>query len=300
MLDTIRLRLNVPPWFSPVEGDSGNWKYRSDVCNNLVEPVGGAVPVRYFFQHKETGLRVISDYGGRWALECSLPRVLFGTNGRLIVTDGQKAEAVRAMLGLLNEIGNGHLEPQRVDRLDVVWQFRVSPAQFCESYRTATHPHCRRFRAEYSTGGLSWVGKQEVVRAYDKELEQRGTEGGVLRVEVQARGDVVERFSWRRWSDFQRYDVLRHYVAYRAEVLALSGQGRDVCPSGGLTPIQVLACEAVQGNRRAVDLYLKGKGRRTRYYFRRVVEQMRREMGVVDLADMLPATELPEVVEVAA
>jgi hypothetical protein len=67
-----------------------------------------------------------------------------------------------------------------------------------------------------------------------------------------------------------------------------------------MSPLEVVACEVVLGNRRAAESYLAFKGRSARHKFKKIVCMMRQELDVIDLEEMLPEDSLPEVVEMCA
>ncbi len=164
-------------------------------------------------QHRSSGLRLFGDARGPESLECSLPRVAHGTNAVLLRPEAVP-EAVSKLLGCLAAVAPGAqlADPSRVDLAD---HLPVPPADAIASLRGLKHPDIRSHPVEYHTTGLSWRGREMVVRLYDKGAEQ-GIPGGPMRLEVQLRGSKVPPI----W-DGRALDVEMALRFYRKHVVAL-------------------------------------------------------------------------------
>jgi hypothetical protein len=147
-------------------------------------------------------------------VEASLPRLLFGHNGRLLST----VDELNAALDVLAEILQEHaevppLEEWRLKRLDLCWNFDLPARPFIMAHAPLQFPGIRRQPASFGMGsGVSWRGAKSkfVVSMYDKSREV-GTTGSVLRVEIRLLGKHLGRFrlmeGWRQfpvlWKTFR-------------------------------------------------------------------------------------------------
>jgi len=146
------------------------------------------------------GTRLKIDSTGRnvaW-VECSLPRLLFGHNGKLLSTQDE----LDAALTKLREIGSRYAEVPpfaewQLKRLDLCWNFDLPARPFIFAHATLRIPGIRSEATVFGAGdGVSWQGAKSrfVVTLYDKAREL-GAEGNAIRVEISFRGkQAVARF----------------------------------------------------------------------------------------------------------
>lgn len=156
------------------------------------------------FEHPETGVRLLVREGCSVTVEASLPRVLFGCNGRLLRNDSDIAASCVRLAGMLDQVIDplvphlvqteaGLHASWRISRIDLVWQFRGVPSQWIVAHASTGHPKVRRTAQQFFSESLLWPGKECAIRMYDKELEANGTPGEVVRVEYQLRGKECSR-----------------------------------------------------------------------------------------------------------
>ena len=154
------------------------------------------------------GVRIWADTSGAilQRAECSLPRLLFGHNGKALANQGQLDAGLCQLHAELSRIADvpdvAEWQPWRVD---LAWNFD-SPARplvlahaplrvpGIQSEGTL-HPGCN---------GVSWRGAKSRfgVTLYDKARQMR-LSGSVLRAEISLRGEQLSRrLSGSGWRDF--------------------------------------------------------------------------------------------------
>jgi hypothetical protein len=184
MIDTLRIRLEGRDWKI---GASASWKAsfstRREIRENEQVESGGVL-----CEHEETGLRVGGPLLPSWA-ECSLPKLLFGHNGKLLREEHCEAAMTR-LRGLVGEVVKG-AEFGEASRLDLTGQFAGELRDWNAGLRRVTHKQVRRTGLEFFDSGLVWPGKYLHARLYDKGLEQSGTPGHVVRLEFQTRAGLI-------------------------------------------------------------------------------------------------------------
>lgn len=170
------------------------------------------------YKHVETGLKAVGQDFKIRRVEASLPRVLHGSNGKLIKSDLELEDALCRALRILREIAiptnyddedsisHGDLddlgspdEKFRFKRVDLAWQFRGNPVDFITAHFHLRHKRVRKATGHYDGQSLYWPGTGLFVRMYDKELKENQRRGDVIRVEVQIRG--IRRL--RKWFGFE-------------------------------------------------------------------------------------------------
>ncbi len=304
MIDTLRLNLKEPQrGFDPWKSDHQRWEVRSEALLDAFHAIEGhVIPERHFFRLRTGSMRVGCGYDGRWWAEASLPVLLFGSNGFVIHTDEQKHEALRRMMGELGTIGGGRvvLEPETVARLDSVWQFRESPVEMRHAMKNCTHPACRKKQAIYRGSGIAWTGENEVIRLYDKELEQTGRPGEVTRIEIEARGSrklpqyMEKKRSFQAFSEQTLFD---HWLRYRAELLRFEGIQSVPEYRGCESEFDLLALSFVESEGMAWEIYQRTRCGRQVKRMRAKMRQVRRRYRVLNLSELLPYN-IPEPVNV--
>jgi hypothetical protein len=149
-------------------------------------------------------------------VKVSLPRVLFRTNGTLIVDQRQVEEALRLTGEILAEISTPIVPIDHFTRVDLVWQFRIDPGDCVLAYRQAIHTRIRKEARVYGRRSISWQGKHLSVRMYDKLLELTRRPGNILRVEVELHGGILREYMTGGKTSLSRLDFANGYAAYRA------------------------------------------------------------------------------------
>ncbi len=197
MIDTIRWRLygNVGHGVE-VTGLSSGWEVRQSKINR--EGDQGLPVETVIFTNTDTGMRLLGQgslqAGVVNTVEVSLPRLLFGTNGRVISDQRQLDESIcllrKEASAILGE--DASLTEDHLTRVDLVWQFRRDPAEMVEDLRKSRHPQIKKGNRVYEGESVNFPGKERFLRVYDKTREQKGRRGDVTRVELQLRGKALQ------------------------------------------------------------------------------------------------------------
>ena len=152
-----------------------------------------------------------------WA-ECSLPRLLFGYNGRLIETQGQIDDALAKLHTKLATVADvPDVREWHCWRADMAWNLDKPASALILAHSCASVPGIHGAGTLWKGGqGVSWCGAKSrfVVTLYDKARKMR-VPGSVLRAEVSLRGEHFRRhFQATEWSDFNAlYAVYRRILA---------------------------------------------------------------------------------------
>ena len=158
------------------------------------------------------GLRVWADATGATLerAECSLPRLLFGQNGKVLANQGELAAGLSKLHTELNRVADmPDVDRWRPWRVDMAWNFDFPARPLVLAHAglrvpgirsgSTLHPDCH---------GVSWRGAASrfMVRLYDKGREMR-LPVSVLRAEISLRGEQLNRRlcgDWRQFSDLWR------------------------------------------------------------------------------------------------
>lgn len=254
-------------------------------------------------QHAATDLRM----GGSgtcvdW-VEVSLPRVLHGSNDRLLSTSEELKESVDGALALVRTL----VDRPRVDhftRVDLVWQFAADPVDWINALRRARHPSIRKPTQEFFDESLHWAGREVHGRLYDKGKECGKEPGKVARFEWQLRGKALPRLlgSHGKVGMAEVVDFQREYRVYRD--LCSGFEPRTLVKPRTL-PEFFVYCDSEglrdQHGRTVLDIYGAGRSARTMRRLRRDVQDARTSgaVVVVNFSELLPVDHPPAAVNVA-
>ena len=156
-------------------------------------------------------------------VECSLPKLVFGHNGRLIATQGELTGALghlRAAVGKVADVPDiGDWVPSRCD---LVWQLGgLNAGKVIDVLSGFQFPGIQKPAMHVAGQSSIWRGGHSrfVVSAYDKAKQLR-VEGDVLRIETRLCGRVLRgRLGGRDWQNFaDLYSVYREVVLSLPEV----------------------------------------------------------------------------------
>lgn len=296
MLDTVRFRVQNGQWLTG--GAPVCWSEKA--VQGVELPAGGdeieqAAAESYFkrlFQHEASGMRLYGDQYEAHTLEVSLPRMLYGCNGRELRPED--AEGASSLLwSYLHGICPAATLPE-LTRCDLVKNFRGDPAKWVAMHRGIRHPRIRNSTHEWFGTGLTWPGSRIYVNLYDKRLELEGVPGDVMRLEFQLRSRETPRDVWNG----RTFDVRRAYDRYRE--LACGFEPRPfVCVNtlGEFLAWLDKAGVLVDGLR-PLEVYLSGRKRWARWKVRRQIEgiaALRKERVVY--SELLPSQGWPEWVD---
>lgn len=341
MIDTVRLLYHGPIVDKSVrclnDGDLPDWKSVSkQVTNGNGSPLFR--PNSTCLIHQVSGLRVESDGQFTHHVELSLPRLLHGSNGRLLKTPDELHHAVHRLSELLGVFHHDiHPSIFEVRRLDLALNLPLDATLILALHRNARHPGVRRETEEYHNQPLSTHGRpvphmatqlntvrlggaKTVIQLYDKVAERlaRGkkSEGKVtdhhlrcLRVEIQLRGrrHVAELFGKDGGDNLtlDQLDFPSCYRVFRGILVEFDPVGS--VPSFKATVPNLLA---ILNGHPATWTHLGGMAPLDWYRFANQVDDrqyrdMRRQVHAAELtvtgfrwADHLPEFQLPDVVEI--
>ena len=297
MIDTVKFRrsLIVLAPFAQF-ADSEVWKSEHKLQDRLDhdgEPI--QIP-RWHLRHEPTGMRASGSDRMLDTFEVSLPRVLYGHNGRLLKSQYEINAALERVYEILGEVGDWLDELPKFSRVDLVWQFRGDPKLFIAAHKHARHKRIRRDVVTYENGSLTWKGSNQSICLYDKTLEMCRQPGDIVRMEVRLRKPLLNKVSVQ--NPLTRLDFARCYEVYRNTLLGF-------CPSvlPKASNIAQFLAVAERENWRsngvsAFDIYTKSLCARQIKRLQRQIAQVRFETFHFDWTLLLPPQHAPEAVEV--
>jgi hypothetical protein len=144
--------------------------------------------------HKKLGIRFFGNREAIIKVEASLPRVLFGHNSRLIVSQSEINAALRKLDRKLSYISHPPEEDREYTRVDLVWHVPGSCADFILAHRDVRHPLVRKATCVYDKESITWGGSSFRLVLYDKTKKELGSQGDFVRVEAQLRGRSLDQF----------------------------------------------------------------------------------------------------------
>ncbi len=158
--------------------------------------------------------------GGRLGAEFSLPKVLFGHNGRVLANQAEIDLALSEAAAGLATLGDiGDLNQWSIKRVDIAWNFDQRALPIIMAHTAVRIPGIRSDCTLHRGGeGISWCGanSHRKITFYDK-ARQMHREGSVLRVEISLRSRQLLGCGLdRRWF---RFDDL--YAVYRGILSAI-------------------------------------------------------------------------------
>lgn len=152
------------------------------------------------------GLKVWADYSGERLvkIEASLPKLLFGGNGRLLTNQEEIDASLDKCAGILSSIA---LVPDVAEwdarRVDMVWNFDCPALPLIIAHAPLRVPGILHGATLHNgEQGVSWRGgkSRKMITLYDKARQMR-ISGSVLRAEVSLRSHQVQRYlpgdNWR-------------------------------------------------------------------------------------------------------
>jgi hypothetical protein len=282
--------------------------------------------------HKD--LRIVvrgNDYVIEW-VQASLPRVLHGYNGRLIVNPVQLKQSQERLFGHLGEIAVAEIQLIEFIRVDLALNVPCDPRRMVLAHRGARHPWVRREDIQYGDSGIRFAGKERVLQMYWKQKERSDKAGfdlpplsKSLRVELQIKGKDAVREAWggkkrpggtadkgksqdekdrdkEDWSlrAVTRLDFFQCYRVYRRALCLFDKHPVPIIPEEKCTLLALIGeCEA-QGFRTSSGIsawdWFKLGGQKQETVNRARAEVMARKQAVMEFrwADVLPAQRLPE------
>jgi hypothetical protein len=142
----------------------------------------------YAIIHEQSKLRAVFCANTLRIVEVSLPRLLFGHNGKLLSWQSDINAALLKADSLLDRFSLALHSGRVFKRVDLVWQFQGNSVDFVAAHSHCRHPMMHDTPIEYGDTGLEWRGSKLKIKMYDKLLEQTKRPGNVIRLEVELRG----------------------------------------------------------------------------------------------------------------
>lgn len=259
---------------------------------------GHPVPLhRRLLVHKPTGLRAQGTEDMLDTFEVSLPKVLFGHNGKLLKSQCEIDAAIGEMHALMGQIGELSDDLPEFKRVDFVWQFRGDPELFILAHQHARHNRIRRDVVRFEKGSLTWRGSDRSVCIYDKCREMFRVPGEVVRVEVRLRGRVLEQMLGPKPVSRLNFGIC--YEVYRNMLLGF----RPLSVAGVSNIAEFLALAEREGWKSgdvsAFDIYCHRLGQRQRRRLQKQIAEARQKIFGFDWPDLLPPDHPSAPVEVS-
>lgn len=183
-----------------------------------------ACPLRICLPHGQrfrlaAGIRVWTDpfLKGIRSAELSLPKVLFGHNGRVLESQSHLNAALDKSIEILSKIARVPDTAQwRSRRVDIAWNFDLPARPLIIAHASLRVPGILRGGTLHNgEQGVSWRGAKShrMITLYDKALQMR-VPGSVLRAEISLRAGQILRYlpndNWRRFSSL--YSTFRNLM----------------------------------------------------------------------------------------
>lgn len=187
------------------------------VCFHFVAPLRAASRsatyhpvIRFGCEHYSQTLRKVT---------CSLPKLLWGHNGRLIATQAELTAALRFLWDAANAVATvPPLEQWTPKRLDLSCQFAgLDRAHVIDALASHIFPGVRKPPMHQAGHGVFWGRNSSRfgVLVYDKARQMR-VNGDALRIEIKLAGNELRRLRGRDWRSFDQL-----WAAYREQVVKL-------------------------------------------------------------------------------
>jgi hypothetical protein len=297
MIDTVRIAWPHATYHQPTppagwEVSSFTHTKRADT--GLADDRHG---IRY--HHLATGLTASGSPHELKTVQFSMPRLLFGTNAKLIKSQSELDLAMHIAGHLLRQIGEPVGGIDRYTRVDLVWQFRIDPKLAILAHRHSRHLRIRRDSCCYEGQSLHWVGRGLHIRMYDKTLEMTRKPGDVLRVELELHGRLLKHLLAPGDTKLAHLDFDRAYAAYLELMLGFMPENVPLVSDIAELLVIAEAAGASYCNLSFFEIWAQGKNPE---HVRRVQKQMaalRPRYFALDWARLLPDGGPPPAVELA-
>ena len=291
MIDTITVKqtgILESPGILP-EGWSDNISVRNDKRN-------------FHIWNEDSHLQMFgigTDYIGGFRV--SLPKLLYGHNGRLVTTDTQVRLAFSQIIDDTSKFVNWvEPSPCYFTRVDLVWQFSGRITDFINAHRQIRHPMIRNKSIEYQGSSLTFPGKNCRISMYDKNLESHKIPGGIVRVEVQLQGPVLKRLIGDGCQpNMSNISIEKCYAVYR-KILTRFHPRRVFKPSNLAEFLSIGIKDNWQADGQpCFDIWASQKSPRQVSRMRSALKSVLPKVTQIDWHNLLPKNQLPEIVEVS-
>lgn len=261
MIDTVRFIRRCLPKQSFLllrQHPPSGWESKSQASSNSK---GDIFSTTKLF-HQRTGLNVHFIKRGQAVIQASLPRLLYGTNARLITTQPEIERALRLADKLLLEVAVEQvaITKRRFLRADLVWQVRGDIDDFIAAHHHLPHPgkiRGDRKSVVYYRETILWPGGECSLSMYDKLKEMRKGRGEIVRIELRLQNGTLRR-AMRSGDFLGKLSLPKCYQAFRRVLLRLHpAQVYHVTTRADVLYWAAIAKWQING-RPAVDVLLDG------------------------------------------
>lgn len=227
----------------------------------------------------------------------SLPRLLHGSNGKLIKTQSELDAGLSLLLQKAGELGEPSTPDFHFTRVDLVWQFVGDTAVYIQAHREARHPRIRRDPTRYESRSLALEGSEMRITMYDKMRELYKHNGNIVRVEIQLKGKRLKE-ELGNGNLVTELDFGRCYQAYRRIMMGFT---TEKVPRAG-TIAELLAIGEHEGWKSGgatqFEIYSNRLGVRQVMRIREAMSAFRPVVFDIDWAEILPPDGPPPPVEI--
>ncbi len=238
--------------------------------------------------HKKTGVKIENAFGKTY-VTASLPRLLFSTNKKLIVSQKQVDDALEKADSLVAQVSTVGLPAKRVafSRIDLTWQIIGNVKDVIYSLLNFEYPRVRKAPRIYMGESILFTNRNFSLSIYDKEREvnkRRKTPGHILRIELRLQTPAIqERFKTKALTNL---NFLECYEIYQKAVLKLC-----IEPHPRLTSLNQIYKYAIE-NKWEINgmpaFNFMVKDLKTEKRIRRAVSRLRLRMIGIDLEKEFP------------
>ncbi len=249
--------------------------------------------------HKTDGIKFFGNRDQIVLVEASLPRVLFGSNGKLLKSQSNINAALRKLDRMLGKISHRSENARAFKRVDLVWHVPGSCSEFILAHQNVAHPRVRKATCTYDKQSITWNGSALRLMLYDKSQKEIQKKGSFVRVEAQLRGHVLDEYLDK---SFGELDFAVAYRFLRRLVLQLEPAVTPVVSGMVSLLANCSRLPAPSGQVHPVEAYLQGLTKRRRTTLRSEIRSHSYESRVVRWAELLPETppECPPELELPA
>lgn len=227
-------------------------------------------------------------------VECSLPRLRYGHNGRVLENQGEIDGALAELQTKLGTVADvSDVCGWRCWRADMAWNFDLPARPLILAHSCLSVPGIHGEGTLWKGGqGVSWKGAKSrfLISLYDKMRKMR-VPGSVLRAEVSLRGEHLRRHL--RDKDWRDFNAL--YAIYRG---LMAGIPPIDAPVGDADWQEAVGFEALETRSRILARLAHKSARTLREYRRRIEAAAAQLPSTFSWASILPADRPPRAVHV--
>lgn len=245
MIDTVRYTC-IGRYRQPLEQRSLPDGWRLIECAKDHSNKNSFVP-HFRLEHDQSGMVIYGNDTYAENIQVSLPRVLWGHNGRLITTQQQLEHAITWTIAIASQViatTNSHSVPfpgygpmSHFTRIDLVWQFLSHPS-ILDQLENSEHPRIKKPHVVHRFETVTLPGTLFRICAYDKTKEMKlhnkpGPER-VHRLEVQLKKKALGENMWVTGEGQTKLSIQWAHATYRKILGDLNGQPRTVLGRGSI------------------------------------------------------------------